>query len=201
MATQHRKRPPRARWTVGREDAIRDLGRGRDLGLWMSRPVLTRSAAVRSLLGGCLHQGSVPQPLSVRGCLHRRRRSSEQNDTDRQEPSKATYAPTPCPGKAGATTALLRHTTMNLWLGGAKVARGRGVVPTCREPSRLLPTRQVVALGWPHPSPEGVPSREGLSQGRAHRPCHQRAIHTGHERTTTENTTAPVTCADHRSPC
>ena len=171
-----------------------------------SRPV-DESTGTHQVGGGAQPPGWLPapglspQPLSVRGCLHRRRRSSEQNDTDRQEPSKATYAPTPCPGKAGATTALLRHTTMNLWLGGAKVARGRGVVPTCREPSRLLPTRQVVALGWPHPSPEGVPSREGLSQGRAHRPCHQRAIHTGHERTTTENTTAPVTCADHRSPC
>jgi hypothetical protein len=147
----------------------------------MSRPVLTQVGS-----GGVQPPGWLPAPglgpqssrcvdaFIEEGDPARKRIRTGKN---RRRPRMRR---TPSSGKAGATTALLRHTTMDLWLGGAKVARElEGACPTCREPSRLLPTRQVVALGWPHPSPEGVPSREGLSQGRAHRPCHQRAIHSG----------------------
>jgi hypothetical protein len=155
----------------------------------MSRPVLTQVGS-----GGVQPPGWLPAPglgpqssrcvdaFIEEGDPARKRIRTGKN---RRRPRMRR---TPSSGKAGATTALLRHTTMDLWLGGAKVARElEGACPTCREPSRLLPTRQVVALGWPHPSPEGVPSREGLSQSRAHRPCHQRAIHTGHDRSRADN--------------
>jgi hypothetical protein len=144
------------RSTVGREDAIRDLG-------WLG-----------------------PHPLGA-WSLHTRRRSSEKKDTDRQEPSKATYAP-PAVSRQGRThkgpAQAHHHGPMARRREGHEV---EGVVPNLPRALPALANEAGVALGWPHPSPEGVPSREGLSQGRAHRPCHYRAIHTGNDRSRADN--------------
>jgi hypothetical protein len=150
-----------------------------------THPGRQRRCAASWVAAGTRARSSI---LSVRGCLHRRRRSSEKKDTDRQEPSKATYAPYAVfrQGRSHNGPAQAHHYgPMARRREGRERARRR--VPNLPRALPALANEASSCPGLASPIARGVPSREGLSQGRAHRPCHQRAIHTGHDRSRADN--------------
>jgi hypothetical protein len=88
-----------------------------------------------------------------------------------------------------------------IWDGRDGVKRSSSLPPNCREPFRLLPTRQ-----WPPRT--GLTLRSGRSQmarrstqRHPRRPCHKRAIHSGPERSGADNHGQPLSRLDlRRSP-